>query len=196
MSRKLVRPLISCFWSPWLLSSTINELFISTGKHDFNLNDYIYEDGSLKFDQTSHSKWRRNRTIFNSAQLKTLEETFHRQKYLSVRVRGELARSLGLSEDQVKTWFQNRRTKFKKNVCVRPRSIVIPGVHDVPPQNYPQYPYYRTTDVVPYPRLPKDVHGCTKRSCTIHSYPMQRPVLRLSSSSFSCDWIWNQFRNL
>ncbi|CAB3996177.1 barH-like 1 homeobox, partial [Paramuricea clavata] len=53
------------------------------------------------------------------AQLKTLEDTFRRQKYLSVGVRGELARSLGLTEDQVKTWFQNRRTKFKKNAKKR-----------------------------------------------------------------------------
>jgi BarH-like homeobox protein len=182
----------------WLFSYyrqlLIAELFSLVGRQDLNLDDYLDEDGSLKPGQAAHLKWRRNRTIFNSAQLKTLEETFHRQKYLSVGVRGKLARSLGLSEDQVKTWFQNRRTKFKKNVCIRPRPIVIPSVPAEILQNYPQHPYYRTTDIPRYPTIPSDVHKRTERSRTIHSYPVPRPVLPPAlPSSFSREKIWNQF---
>lgn len=77
-------------------------------------------------NQCSSSKWRRNRTIFTSVQLKKLEETFRKRKYLCVETREKLAKSLSLTEDQVKTWFQNRRTKFKKNICVLPRSITVP----------------------------------------------------------------------
>ena len=57
---------------------------------------------------------RRSRTVFSQEQLNGLEEVFERQKYLTVSERIELSMQLGLSETQVKTWFQNRRTKWKK----------------------------------------------------------------------------------
>ncbi len=43
-----------------------------------------------------------------------LEVKFAEKKYLSVPDRMELANRLELSETQVKTWFQNRRMKCKK----------------------------------------------------------------------------------
>ena len=52
---------------------------------------------------------RKARTAFSDAQLQLLEATFEQQKYLSVEERNNLAKRLGLSDTQVKTWFQNRR---------------------------------------------------------------------------------------
>ena len=52
---------------------------------------------------------RKARTAFSDAQLHLLEATFEQHKYLSVEERGSLAKKLGLSDTQVKTWFQNRR---------------------------------------------------------------------------------------
>jgi arsenate reductase-like glutaredoxin family protein len=49
-------------------------------------------------------------------QLNALEEEFTAHKYLSVPQRLQIARCLSLSEQQVKTWFQNRRTKWKKRL--------------------------------------------------------------------------------
>uniref|UniRef100_A0A1I7ZHU8 Homeobox domain-containing protein n=1 Tax=Steinernema glaseri TaxID=37863 RepID=A0A1I7ZHU8_9BILA len=54
-------------------------------------------------------KARKARTIFTDKQLQELENTFEKQKYLSVQDRMELAKRLGLSDTQVKTWYQNRR---------------------------------------------------------------------------------------
>ena len=54
-------------------------------------------------------KPRKARTAFSDQQLRCLERSFERQKYLSVQDRLELAAKLGLSDTQVKTWYQNRR---------------------------------------------------------------------------------------
>ncbi|TKR72735.1 hypothetical protein L596_020141 [Steinernema carpocapsae] len=63
-------------------------------------------------------KARKARTIFTDKQLQELENTFEKQKYLSVQDRMELAKRLGLSDTQVKTWYQNRRTKWKRQSAV------------------------------------------------------------------------------
>ncbi|XP_035824406.1 homeobox protein BarH-like 1 [Aplysia californica] len=63
-------------------------------------------------------KCRRSRTVFTELQLLGLEKRFEGQKYLSTPDRLDLAESLGLSQIQVKTWYQNRRMKWKKQVCI------------------------------------------------------------------------------
>ncbi|CAK9821864.1 Homeobox protein B-H1 [Anthophora retusa] len=59
-------------------------------------------------------KQRKARTAFTDHQLQTLEKSFEQQKYLSVQDRMELAAKLQLTDTQVKTWYQNRRTKWKR----------------------------------------------------------------------------------
>ncbi|CAF0829990.1 unnamed protein product [Adineta steineri] len=65
-----------------------------------------------------NKKQRKPRTAFTDAQLNALEKSFERQKYLSVQERLELANRLHLSDTQVKTWYQNRRTKWKRQACL------------------------------------------------------------------------------
>uniref|UniRef100_A0A3B4F5Y0 NK1 homeobox 2 n=2 Tax=Haplochromini TaxID=319058 RepID=A0A3B4F5Y0_9CICH len=74
-------------------------------------------------DQSTHkrrrpdqacAKPRRARTAFTYEQLVALENKFRATRYLSVCERLNLALSLSLTETQVKIWFQNRRTKWKK----------------------------------------------------------------------------------
>ncbi|XP_034934521.1 homeobox protein GBX-1 [Chelonus insularis] len=64
-------------------------------------------------------KPRRRRTAFTHAQLAYLERKFRCQKYLSVADRSDVADALSLSETQVKTWYQNRRTKWKRQNQLR-----------------------------------------------------------------------------
>ncbi|OWF55700.1 barH-like 1 homeobox protein [Mizuhopecten yessoensis] len=63
-------------------------------------------------------KARKARTAFTDHQLNSLEKIFERQKYLSVQDRMELAAKLSLTDTQVKTWYQNRRTKWKRQTAV------------------------------------------------------------------------------
>ncbi|ODN04144.1 NK1 transcription factor-related protein 1 [Orchesella cincta] len=77
------------------------------------------EKGKKKSSKSSNSdtksgKPRRARTAFTYEQLVALENKFKTTRYLSVCERLNLALSLSLTETQVKIWFQNRRTKWKK----------------------------------------------------------------------------------
>ncbi|KAM4524072.1 hematopoietically-expressed homeobox protein hhex [Odontesthes bonariensis] len=51
---------------------------------------------------------------FSNDQTVELEKKFESQKYLSPPERKRLAKMLQLSERQVKTWFQNRRAKWRR----------------------------------------------------------------------------------
>lgn len=82
--------------------------------------------------EPSCAKPRRARTAFTYEQLVALENKFRATRYLSVCERLNLALSLSLTETQVKIWFQNRRTKWKKqNPGVD--STAQPGSSALPP---------------------------------------------------------------
>ncbi|XP_036385977.1 homeobox protein Nkx-6.3-like [Megalops cyprinoides] len=65
---------------------------------------------------------RNSRPTFSGHQIFILEKTFERTKYLPGPERAKLAYSLGMSESQVKVWFQNRRTKWRKKSGSEPSS--------------------------------------------------------------------------
>ena len=59
-------------------------------------------------------KKKKLRPLFSPHQIQTMEKEFAQCRYVSEGTRAELASDLNLTEMQVKTWFQNRRTKWKK----------------------------------------------------------------------------------
>jgi len=70
-------------------------------------------------------KRKKPRTSFSRLQIIELEKRFHRQKYLASAERSALAKGLKMTDAQVKTWFQNRRTKWRSVSLARCYTAVI-----------------------------------------------------------------------
>ena len=98
-------------------------------------------------------KPRRARTAFTYEQLVALENKFKTTRYLSVCERLNLALQLSLTETQVKIWFQNRRTKWKKQnpgLDVNSPPSSVPGSGQA--QNHsPVYGQPSNSTTSPYP---------------------------------------------
>nr|KAG5693675.1 hypothetical protein BaRGS_008317 [Batillaria attramentaria]KAG5693808.1 hypothetical protein BaRGS_029438 [Batillaria attramentaria] len=62
-------------------------------------------------------KRKKPRTAFTRSQVVELEKRFQRQKYLASAERSSLAKQLKMTDAQVKTWFQNRRTKWRRQTA-------------------------------------------------------------------------------
>ncbi|KAF7644477.1 hypothetical protein LDENG_00221360 [Lucifuga dentata] len=101
-------------------------------------------------------KPRKARTAFSDQQLARLERNFQKQKYLNVQDRMELAATLQLSDTQVKTWYQNRRTKWKRHSAAG-LELLAEADRMFPPPHYlflpapPQPPPPRTVPAAPRP---------------------------------------------
>ncbi|XP_015115409.1 homeobox protein MSH-D [Diachasma alloeum] len=80
---------------------------------EMDCSDKDIHEGSSSVTSDDDRK-KRPRTAFTAAQIKSLEAEFERNKYLSVAKRLQLSKSLKLTETQIKIWFQNRRTKWKR----------------------------------------------------------------------------------
>ncbi|EHH50067.1 hypothetical protein EGM_00832, partial [Macaca fascicularis] len=86
-------------------------------------------------------KPRKARTAFSDHQLNQLERSFERQKYLSVQDRMDLAAALNLTDTQVKTWYQNRRTKWKRQTAVGLELLAEAGNYSALQRMFPS-PYF------------------------------------------------------
>ncbi|XP_010870399.1 barH-like 2 homeobox protein [Esox lucius] len=96
---------------------------------------------SRESPQSRSKKPRKARTAFSDHQLNQLERSFERQKYLSVQDRMDLAAALNLTDTQVKTWYQNRRTKWKRQTAVGLELLAEAGNYSALQRMFPS-PYF------------------------------------------------------
>ncbi|XP_071090904.1 uncharacterized protein [Haliotis cracherodii] len=104
---------------------------------------------------------RRRRSSFTHSQVVALERRFSHHRYISAPERSHLAKSLKLTERQVKVWFQNRRYKTKQkdmllepsapSAAMSPQGAFAFGFkkHEFDPRlfgrtiHWPVYPFFR-----------------------------------------------------
>ncbi|KAL3276640.1 hypothetical protein HHI36_012012 [Cryptolaemus montrouzieri] len=106
-----VHPSRSLLFSPWLNSTT--DVKDTAGIFGIQVSKNV--------NRRSRKPGldRKPRQAYSAKQLERLESEFKLDKYLSVSKRMELSKALSLTEVQIKTWFQNRRTKWKKQLTTR-----------------------------------------------------------------------------
>ncbi len=66
---------------------------------------------SLSLSSSAGRSTRKKRQVFSGIQIAEMEKQFEESPYIDNKEREVLAKEIGLLPDQVKVWFQNRRTK-------------------------------------------------------------------------------------
>lgn len=98
-------------------SRDINEKELEQSKSDIRDSSSVHSKGVKRLKVKSGRekvKKKKARTTFTGRQIFELEKQFKEKKYLTASERSDMAALLNVTETQVKIWFQNRRTKWKK----------------------------------------------------------------------------------
>ncbi|XP_045619845.2 homeobox protein CDX-1-like [Procambarus clarkii] len=132
---------------------------------------YLDMDGiNMKGKTRTKDKYR---VVYSDHQRLELEKEFHYSRYITIRRKSELASMLGLSERQVKIWFQNRRAKERKQMKKRDELLQKEKLESV---------QYHTSSITPVPPMaPMHAHVSTAQHLPISKPLMMdvKPILGL-----------------
>ncbi|XP_041349537.1 paired box protein Pax-3-like [Gigantopelta aegis] len=97
------------------------------------------ERSNIVSDPPRHRQ-RRNRTLFNDSALDTLEQSFQTNQYPDINQREQLAESVGVTEARIQVWFQNRRSRLRRNKGAPTQRCEKPVESPSPPKTTPSKP--------------------------------------------------------
>ncbi|KAJ7394696.1 hypothetical protein OS493_000521 [Desmophyllum pertusum] len=83
-------------------------------------------------NECDRSRKRRRRTAFTDEQLDRLEDSFENEKFPGIQIREDLARELGIGEDRIQVWFQNRRARWRKREIKNKPAPALPAAKQLP----------------------------------------------------------------
>ncbi|XP_028515148.1 gamma-glutamyl hydrolase A [Exaiptasia diaphana] len=114
-----------------LIALLVSGRGISEGQYDSKLFDTVdadysgnprntetkkYHQQNLASPESPEPPTKKIRPSFSVYQVETLKSVFTHKHYLGKGERKQLAADLNMTDEQVKTWFQNKRTKLKKKM--------------------------------------------------------------------------------
>ena len=82
------------------------------------------EAPSNVFYPLNHQARRRRRTHFTSAQISELEGIFERIPYPGASIRNTISSNLGIPEDRIKVWFQNKRARSRRKKRRKANNVI------------------------------------------------------------------------
>ncbi|XP_067928743.1 hematopoietically-expressed homeobox protein hhex-like [Watersipora subatra] len=113
IANRCLPPTPSLYSTPWKtdLESLYQSMYLDSLLQDQRA---FSNPWSAFFSSIPFHKRKGGQVRFTNDQTIELEKKFGSQKYLSPNDRKKVAKKLQLSERQVKTWFQNRRAKWRR----------------------------------------------------------------------------------